>query len=66
MKDGKTGNAFMKNWEGKVLSLKDKIGKKTVAEILAERHPEGRPINPSYLVSPEKLISCPFTTQFLP
>ena len=39
---------------GKVLSLKDKNGDKTIAKILAEKHPGGQPINSSCLVSHEK------------
>ena len=46
--------------KGKVLSLKDKMGDKTVAEIQAEKHNEGQPIKPSCFVSHEKGNALPF------
>ena len=63
LKVEKTGNVIRtldSGAKGKVLSLKDKIGGKIVAEILAEKHPEGQPINPSCLVSHEKANPLPF------
>ena len=63
MKDGKIGNAIRtlnSDAKGKVLSLKDKIGNKTVAEIIDKKHPEGQPINPSCLVSQENADPLPF------
>ena len=50
MKDGEIDNNIKtldNNARGKVLSLKVKIEEKIDAEILAEKHLEGQPINPS-------------------
>ena len=63
MKDGKIGNAIRtldSDAKVKVLSLKEEIRNNTVAEILAEKHPEGQPINSSCLVSHEKANPSPF------
>ena len=45
---------------GTARSLKDKIGDKTVAQIQAEKHTEGQPINRSCLVRHEKANPMPF------
>ena len=63
MKEGKIGKAIRtldSDAKSKVLSLKDQIGDKTVAVILANKHPKGQQINASCLVNHNKSNRFPF------
>ena len=62
-KYGKIGKAIRtldSDAKGIAMSLKDKIGDETVAEILAEKQPKVQPINLSCLVTHEKANTLPF------
>ena len=69
---GKISNAIRSLTEeakGGVLSLTDEVDKKTVLDVLREKHPELRKANLNYLVSnehPKSLPHNPYLTKLIP